>query len=95
MQHSHHYTTYIVECADGTLYSGITTDTERRVAEHNSSTKGAKYTKSRRPVHLKYAELFTTRSEAQKREHVLKSLPRLEKLALIHTYSKALKIKKI
>ena len=77
------YTTYIVECADGTLYTGITTDTARRVREHNSSTKGAKYTKSRRPVRLIYTEGFPTRSDAQKREYALKDLTRSEKLSLI------------
>ena len=77
------YFTYILECADGTLYVGVTTDIERRVEEHNSSDKGAKYTKVRRPVVLKYTEEFENRSEAQKREHELKSLTRTEKLKLL------------
>jgi putative endonuclease len=77
------YSTYILECADGTLYVGSTTDVIRRVEEHNTSEKGAKYTKPRRPVILKHAEIFENRSEAQKREHELKQLTRAEKLELI------------
>ncbi len=76
------YSIYIIECADGTLYTGWTTDVKRRVEEHNSSKKGAKYTKVRRPVVLKYTEAFDTKSEAQKREYILKQLTRLEKLKL-------------
>ena len=77
------YLTYILECADSTLYVGVTTDIKRRVEEHNTSDKGAKYTKARRPVVLKYTEEFQNRSEAQKREHELKGLTRTEKLDLI------------
>lgn len=73
---------YMLECADGTLYTGVTTDLARRVEEHNSSAKGAKYTKVRRPVQLKYSESFDTRGDAQKREYVLKKLDRQEKLTL-------------
>ncbi|KND47274.1 MAG: putative endonuclease [Parcubacteria bacterium C7867-004] len=73
---------YLLECVDGTLYTGVTTDLERRVEEHNSSIKGAKYTKVRRPVVLRYSESFESRSEAQKREYELKSLDRAEKLRL-------------
>ncbi len=73
---------YILECADGTLYTGITTDLERRIEEHNSSALGAKYTKVRRPVVLKHSESFETRSEALKREHAIKQLDRAGKLAL-------------
>ena len=77
------YLTYILECADGTLYVGVTTDIARRVEEHNTSDKGAKYTKARRPVVLKYIEEFENRSKAQKREYELKSLTRAEKLDLV------------
>lgn len=77
------FCTYILQCADGTLYTGWTTDVVRRVEEHNSSKKGAKYTKVRRPVVLRHVETFDTKSEAQKREYVLKQLSRTEKLALI------------
>jgi putative endonuclease len=77
------YTTYILECADGTLYVGVTTEVSRRIEEHNTSDKGAKYTKARRPVVLKHAEIFENRSEAQKRESFLKKLTRAQKLDLI------------
>lgn len=74
---------YMVECADGTLYSGVTTDVERRIKEHNDSPKGAKYTRAKRPVVLVYTEECENRSEATKREYVLKQLSREEKLKLI------------
>jgi putative endonuclease len=73
---------YIVECKDGTFYTGYTTDIERRVEEHNSGT-GAKYTRGRYPVILKYQESFTSRSKAQKREYQIKQLPRRKKEELI------------
>ena len=79
-----HYT-YIVECADHTLYTGYTTDLARRVAEHNSSSKGAKYTRTRRPVVLVYSEMHSTRSEAMKRESAIKHRSRREKLELIQS----------
>ncbi|QPW58728.1 GIY-YIG nuclease family protein [Clostridium botulinum] len=62
---------YILECSDGTLYTGWTTDIGRRVKEHNNG-KGAKYTKARRPVTLKYYEEFKTKNEAMKRECAIK-----------------------
>jgi len=74
---------YIVECSDKTLYVGYTNDLERRVLQHNSSNKGARYTKFRRPVILKYSETFGTKSEAQKREAEIKRWRREQKLALI------------
>jgi len=73
---------YIVECKDGTFYTGYTTDVERRVEEHNSGT-GAKYTRGRYPVILKYQESFSSRSQAQKREYQIKKLPRRKKEELI------------
>lgn len=73
---------YIVECADGTLYSGWTNDLEKRVAAHNAG-QGAKYTRSRRPVTLKYYEEFDDKNEALRREAALKKLSRAEKLKLI------------
>ena len=75
---------YILKCADGTLYTGYTTDTERRVQEHNTLEKGAKYTRIRRPVTLVYKELFASRSAAQRREAEIKSFTRKDKLRLIH-----------
>lgn len=73
------YFAYIVECADGTFYSGITTDLSRRVQEHNESPKGAKYTRARRPVRLVHGEEFENRSAAQKREAEFKAMRRHEK----------------
>lgn len=75
--------TYILECADGTLYTGITTDLERRVDEHNHSPKGASYTKAKRPVALVRSESSDTRSEASAREYAIKKLTREQKITLI------------
>jgi putative endonuclease len=77
------YYVYILECADSTLYCGSTNDVEKRIAAHNSSKTGARYTKARRPVALRYSEEFTTKSEALKREHALKKLTRAEKISLM------------
>jgi putative endonuclease len=73
---------YLLECADRTLYTGITTDPLRRVAEHNGGARGAKYTRARRPVTLRYAEEHPSRSAAASREAEIKRLSRAEKLAL-------------
>lgn len=81
------YTLYVLMCADHTLYAGITTDVERRVAEHNTSKRGAKYTRSRRPVRLVYHQTFATRSEALSAEAAFKALSRAEKLARIASFS--------
>lgn len=78
------YYVYIVKCADETLYTGIATQLDRRVDEHNSSDKGAKYTRTRRPVTLMYSEKYLDRSSASKREYkIKKKMNRVEKLALI------------
>ena len=76
---------YILHCADNTLYTGITTDIERRIKEHNNGNKGARYTRTRRPVKLAYQESCISRSEASSREHSIKKLKRTEKLKLINT----------
>ena len=73
---------YILRCADATLYTGSTTDPERRVKTHNSG-KGAKYTRSRGPLELVYQEECPDKSAALKRELEIKALPRAEKLKLI------------
>lgn len=73
--------TYILVCADGTLYTGWTNDLEKRLAAHNAG-KGAKYTRSRRPVRLFYYEEFAEKCEAQRRECEIKRLPREKKIAL-------------
>lgn len=70
---------YMLRCSDGTLYTGITTDVSRRVAEHNESDKGAKYTRARRPVELVYAMEAGSKSEASKEEHRIKKMSRKKK----------------
>lgn len=80
---------YLLRCADDSLYTGITTDLERRLIEHNSQKLGARYTRSRRPVLLVYHEICTSRSEASKREMQIKQLNRQQKLQLINTESSA------
>ena len=77
---------YILRCADDTLYTGITTDINRRTSEHNSGT-GARYTSSRGPVQVVYAEEAADRSEASKRERAVKKLSRAEKLRLISSWT--------
>jgi len=79
------YFIYMVRCVDNTIYTGITTNLERRVYEHNNSSKGAKYTRARRPVVLVYSETYETRSEASKREYFIKKkMSRQEKVSLIN-----------
>ena len=75
------YYTYIVRCRDGTLYTGYTTDIERRLLAHNSG-KGAKYTRSRGPVELVYSEVYKTKEEAMSREWHIKRMTREEKIRL-------------
>ena len=76
--------TYILRCADDSLYTGVTTDVARRVIEHNEcNIKGAKYTKVRRPVELVYQESCVDRSSACKREAAIKKLTRQQKLQLL------------
>ncbi len=76
------YYVYLVQCGDGSLYCGYTTDLERRIQAHNSG-RGAKYTKSRLPVVLVYHETYGEKSLALRREYAIKQLSRCEKLALI------------
>jgi putative endonuclease len=73
---------YILECSDNSLYTGITNDLERRLEEHGTG-RGAKYTKHRSPLRVRYAEYQRTKSAALTREAAIKSLARSEKLALI------------
>lgn len=72
---------YILECSDGTFYTGWTTDPERRVAQHNKGV-GARYTKTRRPVKLVYLEEQPDKVSALKRERAIKALPRKKKMEL-------------
>ncbi len=73
---------YVVRCADDTLYTGYTTDVQRRVTEHNCG-KGAAYTRGRTPVELVHVEFFETRSDAMSREAAIKALSRTEKESLL------------
>jgi putative endonuclease len=79
------YNVYILECADKTLYTGITTDLKRRVGEHNNSSLGAKYTCARRPVSLVWSKRFKNRASASVEERRIKKMTRAEKLFLIKT----------
>lgn len=76
------YYVYILRCADGTLYTGSTTDLAERESKHNDG-RGAKYTASRRPVKVVFSEAHESRSAAQKRECQIKSWPRAKKEALV------------
>lgn len=79
---------YILQCADKSLYTGITNDLERRISEHNNSPKGAKYTKGRRPVKLIYSQRKKNKITASKEEYRIKNLTRDEKLEMIRLFSK-------
>lgn len=74
---------YVLECADGTLYTGIASDLVRRVGEHNGSVVGAKYTRGRRPVRVVFVKRFRDRSAALRAEFRVKKLSRREKLRMI------------
>ena len=73
---------YIIECNDGSLYTGITTNLEKRITAHNAGL-GAKYTKSRRPVRLCYSEHAIDRRQASQREYAIKSLRKSAKIDMI------------
>jgi len=79
------YFVYILKCSDGTYYTGITNDVQKRVYAHNHAPTGAKYTKARRPVELVYQERSENRSSASKREYEIRHLSRKEKEDLILT----------
>jgi len=78
---------YILKCSDGTLYTGYTTDVNRRLRQHNAR-KGAKYTKSRTPVELAFKERFRRRGDALRREIQIKGMSRSSKLLLCARYSR-------
>jgi putative endonuclease len=80
------YYTYIVECSDGTLYTGFTVNLEKRIKTHNEK-KGAKYTRGRTPVVLKYYEQFENKIDAIKREAEVKKLNKLNKLILLKNFN--------
>lgn len=75
---------YVVHCCDNTLYTGVTTDLKRRVNEHNTSSRGSRYTRTRRPVKLVYWKIFENRSNAQKAEYKFKQLTRKQKNEIIN-----------
>lgn len=77
---------YVVRCSDGSLYAGITTDLKRRVYEHNSTKKGARYTRSRRPVHVAYSHRCRDRSEAMVSENGFKRMSKQEKEEFIEEF---------
>jgi putative endonuclease len=78
------YVVYLVECGDGTFYTGCTNNIEQRLYAHNHLAAGSRYTRSRRPVALKYVEPCANKSEALQREAALKKLTRQQKMMLIN-----------
>ena len=74
---------YIIEASDGSLYTGVTTDVERRFNEHGSTVKGARFFRGRKPVEVVYTESHSDRSSALQRESAIKKLKRDQKLELI------------
>jgi putative endonuclease len=81
--HQRHWCVYMVRCIDGSLYTGITTDPTRRLAEHNGSTRGARYTRTRRPVSFVYLSSWPDRSSASRHEWKIKQMCRTAKESLI------------
>lgn len=86
MATSNNHVMYVLECADGTYYTGYTNDLEKRIAVHNSG-KGAKYTRARRPVHCIYFEVFENKHDAMSAEYYFKRLTRQQKINYIVTRS--------
>ena len=84
---------YILECKDGSLYTGITNDVEKRFIEHKNG-RGGKYTNSHRPIKIVFVENFKSKGEALKREYQIKSWPRKKKIKLISTVVVPIKFKK-
>ena len=83
MDHDDGWTVYIIRCDDGSLYTGVSTDVERRFREHREHPRGAKFFKGRKPLEVVYAEDGHSRSTACRREAAVKKLSRAEKLRLI------------
>lgn len=81
------YFVYLLKCSDNTFYCGYTTDTSKRLKDHNSSKSKTKYTRVRRPVQLVYSEAFADKSSALKREIEIKKLTREQKLKLFSSVS--------
>ena len=81
------YFVYILECNDGTLYTGWTTDIDKRVVAHNGLKTGAKYTSARRPVKVVYSEECAGKKEAMRREYEIKKMTRIQKMKMIDSFS--------
>ncbi|SEK93826.1 putative endonuclease [Haloferax larsenii] len=82
LNHSSVHFVYVLRCSDDSLYTGYTTDVERRVAEHDAG-EGAKYTRGRTPVELVHVESYDSKSKAMSREYEIKQLSRRQKLDLV------------
>ena len=82
---------YVVRCSDSSLYCGITTGIEGRLHEHNHTKKGAKYTRSRRPVELVFYTNYDNRSQASKAEHLFKKLPTSKKRLFVQNHGELIK----
>ena len=81
------YYTYMIRCADNSIYTGMTNNLEKRIEEHITKDKrGAKYTKSRRPVELVYYETFSQKEDAMRREYAIKQLNRAGKRKLVENF---------
>lgn len=80
-----HWYVYIVRCRDDSLYTGVARNLEQRIDEHNEGKRGARYTRSRRPVELVYHEVAADRSTAQQREYQIKQLTAVQKRLLIRS----------
>ncbi len=74
---------YMIRCSDGSLYTGVTTNVERRFKEHQENKKGSKYARAKIPLRVVYTETVTSRSDAQKREWVIKNMKKIEKESLV------------
>ncbi|MHA1221493.1 MAG: GIY-YIG nuclease family protein [Candidatus Heimdallarchaeota archaeon] len=85
------YFVYMVTCADGTIYTGYTKDLLKRIDQHNAGKQGSKYTSTRRPVKLSFVEIYSSQSEAMKRELELKTFSRVRKLTMIKLYKNSQK----
>ncbi len=79
---------YMIRCSDGSLYTGVTTDIERRFKEHQAKKIGAKYTRAKIALNVAYIEPYASRSEAQVREHQIKKLTKAEKESLAKSHQK-------
>lgn len=83
------YYVYILECQDGSFYTGISVDPEKRLKEHLGSKQGAKYTKAHKPIGIVYLESCQNRSMASRREYEIKQLTKAEKIDLVNEYKKS------